>query len=201
MELLTNKGRKAEPAPPELFKWAFETMFKKTDELQSRVTSMKAELGLQRPYVAIHIRLGGSWTDPTRHSMKDLPEFDSCAIRLQENMMKMAPGQPRPPIVVLSDRDEARKDLTARNPDMVAPSTEIVHLDKSRPERASFIQAWAEFFVLADSSCLVVSQSGFSHAPQALTLAKNRSRCWAKFDDCSQQTIENHIAGINPLSF
>lgn len=185
--------------PNRLYAWGFHTLFRKSSLVQRNMDLiLRPQLGLQHngPYVAVHIRLGdqSTWSDPRRHRMSDLAAFLNCS-RNMRHILKQTRVNVEPLILVTSDSNEAKQTMQASDSAVVTTSANIFHTDRSSlsntAARAGNIAAWSEFFLLAEANCLVVSNSGFSKVPVKISISVH-GRCWAKFDKCSMEEIQNN---------
>ena len=207
-----------QPAPPALFKWAFDALFIKSPALDDGIKVKKRELGIGegQKYVSIHMRIGTTkhWHDPARHAVADAPAFLDCARRLRKTIKTTSSGQL--PIFLASDNDEAKAALKALDNTVKITDLPLFHIDRSRVKSegnmAAWIEffllrsggnsrvksegnmaAWIEFFLLAESHCLVNSKSGFSEVAIKISMDDDGARCSAFWKNCTAENIKENI--------
>ncbi len=181
--------------PSITFALAFNALFTFSSSVLLRAQGLYTEMNLDpsEPYVAMHVRLGGSvqkntalgWEDPKRHDLDDVKHFISCAKSRAAQLLNQSV-----PIVLFTDRDEIKSDPVLRENGIIsASSTSVIHVDRSlatdkNKTLQGNIDTFAELYVLSRSSCLVGSVSTFSGVASSMLLSSKV--CFCFFSTCDE---------------
>uniref|UniRef100_A0A7S0ZL36 GDP-fucose protein O-fucosyltransferase 1 n=1 Tax=Timspurckia oligopyrenoides TaxID=708627 RepID=A0A7S0ZL36_9RHOD len=192
-----------------LFPIGTKTLFHFSSRLETYIVGLRKYLKfLEQEYIGIHWRAGGVWADQTRHDLKYIDKVPEC-VKQMNLAISNNRGTKCPPIYICSDQSRAKSlllnklKLLCGNESAVYASPFIpFHIDRSDAGTQSVaiqkaLQTWADYYLLHQSSCVMVSRSGFSEiAALSSTNPFNGSRCWTTFDDCTADGILTHI--LNP---
>lgn len=144
-------------------------------------------------YVGVHIRTGqgATWNDPLRHNTKeDWQKFAKCAAVVTQHMAAQCPQVPSPMSYVASDNDDAKEYMRQQNPSGThLAHIPIYHMDRSTTSMfknvtAAYDATIGEFKVLMDSTCIIMSNSGFSNL--ARDLSRMQPRCYLTNAECAE---------------
>lgn len=194
-----------------LFYIGFWTLFRFSKLVEDRADHLRQSAGMAKdaPYVGVHIRTGkgANWEDPIRHgSNEDIRKFGDCAAKLQTGMKERYASSSSsktttlPEIYVAADNSDAKQQLSSMNKHAkFVPDMQVLHIDRSREEEIdnvdqAYLDVWAELKILIDSTCLVMSKSGFSYVAQELS--HEQPRCAVMFDDCSDEAVAKALSGL-----
>ena len=151
------------------------------------------------------------WSDPVRHTMDDMDRFVSCALEMQKKVDDGSKGDGDGdgggddvdvPVYVASDSEtfkqtmKAADNFTGDDGDSAVRYAEdlcIFQTDRSNAAadgaRECNIDSYADLILLAKSTCLVTSHSGYSYLAETISqpLGDERQswRCAHFFDECS----------------
>lgn len=186
------------PPPPQLFKWAFHALFRKSALVQRQLDALRIGLTLDEPYVGVHIRSGNAttWRDPLRHRLEETDAFLQCARRMQA-VVAADTNSSAPLIFVASDNQAVKERCRANEKAVRTAETVIYQIDRSKrtlSARAGNVDAWTEMFMLAEANCVVASRSHYSQVAVAISVREPAGgRCWTWFDECDDVRIGDNL--------
>lgn len=171
----------------------FWTLFRFSQATRDEANRLRGDL-IPNPnyYVAAHIRTGNGtdWSDPLIHNTNaEWDEFSECITDMQNAMQAHCQGNNPPPAYLASDNEAVKayvKSQHAPGTLQMAQEVEIMHIDRSRSTQnatAAYGVVLAEFKILMDATCLILSNSGFSNL--ALSLSRIQPRCALLVQECS----------------
>lgn len=168
----------------------FWTLFRFSSQVRILADRLRQpKISTRNYYLAAHVRTGNGATfhDTLIHDSKhDWDKFAKC-IQVFQDVMQEQCGH-RPVAYVASDSQEAKDYVAAQLPAervQVPPGIEVIHIDKTKHSssiKAGHETVMAEFKVLMDSTCLIMSKSGFSDL--ARRLSRQQQRCAIMYDQC-----------------
>lgn len=189
----------------DLFRMAFWTLFQWSPQVVQSVEAIQSELNVTRPYVAIHIRTGlvPNIKDAKRTKRQDWPLFDQCARAFQAGLREMCKGSSIP-IYLASDSPESKKKLQSLDTDAslkTLTDMEIYHIDRTiagtlSDEGEAMLDVFSDLKLLMDSTCLVMSRSGYSRLAQWLP---DQPRCGAYYNDCGPERVAEELTKLEGI--
>lgn len=184
--------------------WVWALLFTPSPLLTETVAAKRRTLGIadNAEYIAMHFRHGGSWGDPIRHETDAIGRFATCA----DSMAAVLGGRAASPLpsVIISDSNEVKRAYKAKYPDVRYDSMPLAHIDvavKGAPvDEAAIVNLFADFYLIQQSTCAVISRSGFSEWPTILSRnLTTGARCFASFQgDCSAEAIRRSLQTFVP---
>mmetsp|Transcript_9444 Transcript_9444/g.19914 ORF Transcript_9444/g.19914 Transcript_9444/m.19914 type:complete len:544 (+) Transcript_9444:92-1723(+) len=193
----------------QLFTHAFRLLFKISHSLEISLKELETALELgnrfDNAFVAVHWRFGSARLgDYTRHGLTHASKYAVCAKRMMERIAKeqsIKTGACSVPVFLATDEEIARiaflNELNAScqaqggvKTVAVSPYA-AVHVDRAQGSFRNYLHTIAEFALLMRAPCTVSSRSGFSEMAVLGSMdATTGSRCWARFDFCSEHEID-----------
>ena len=176
----------------------FWTLFRFSNPIHNLANQLRGPRIDASHYVAAHIRTGNGadWSDPLIHNtQKEWDKFSHCITVVQDALHEKCQGtRPQRPLAYLaSDNDATKRYVQAQHPPGLihAPEVEIMHIDKGHSAPNSIEHAYsivvAEWKILMDSTCLIISDSGFSDL--AWKLSRIQPRCAVSVDHCQDPEL------------
>jgi hypothetical protein len=178
---------------------ALQALFRPSDLVESAIRAMLFMAGgmvPEDPFTIMHFRHGGAGVgDGLMASPGDAQRFHKCALALRPGL----------PLLLLSDTVEGRASMRSMEPKplLLEGETEF-HVDKTNPDssramRHGNVIAFASFFLIARSTCAVISNSGYSHMGLLMGLnTTTGTKCWAY--SCDNCTFYGGGHGIGELA-
>lgn len=162
----------------------FSLLFQASTMVDQRVREFEVQLGIHHPgrearYVALHLRLGVDNTLEQREVHPELNAIFLCARKLGQlqNLTDLA---------VATDSGKMRKAIRdGTYPGFMAVDILAAHIhfmphdDEKALEK--FVDTVAEFVLLARSTCVIMSSSGFSETAHIM----GGQPCWSTMDMCA----------------
>ena len=171
----------------------FWTLFRFAPRVRDEADRLRGPIRMRNYYIAAHIRTGNgtSWSDPLNHNTADSWDIFSDCIRIFQDALEARCKGHRPMAYLASDNQEAKDYVQAMHPlgAVHAPEVEIYHIDRTKTNllentTAAYDAVMAEFKILMDSTCLIMSDSGFSFLAKDFSRVQHR-RCAIKHTDCA----------------
>ena len=170
--------------------------FKKSEALELKMASVRSSIDMDKSpnFIGVHMRLGGQWHDRVRHDTGNntVDMFAKCS-----RMMQSLVGESsQPSVYVLSDNSLAKGEFmeTLGSGEVRSSPLDAMHVDRPGFAVEANYGIWIDFFMLSESTCMVLSNSGFSRAARDISLGNGGKRCWARFNECSQSTIFSRLS-------
>jgi hypothetical protein len=143
--------------------WA--VMFKPTQQLRDRAEAQLAKMGVNRPYTAVHLRMGGlvgeRKTIGLGRNYGKCPEaLSKAAVRCAQGVSKGMAWSSHPTLVVVDNEDVRAHIAAGKLAGAVGPSYGAVHVSLARHDVTW--DSWVDLYMLSQAECLVMSRSGFS---------------------------------------
>lgn len=189
-----------------LVRMAFWTLFKWSPQVLQGVETIKTQLNITTPYVAIHMRTGlvKNIKDTKRTKRENWPLFQKCAKAFQKSIQGMCGATSFAPIYLASDTLQAKKKLLSLDTDgslKTRSEMEIYHIDRTRASTLTnkdeaMLDVFTDLKLLVDSTCLVMTPSGYSRLAQWLP---PQPRCATYYNDCGPARVSEELAKLKGL--
>jgi hypothetical protein len=182
----------------DLYRHAFNALFRPTPLLTQSVRQVQKTLSLDSAYIAIHIRTGRgkNFVDPlmAANNESTWPRYLQCA-----HFFRDALKEPNIQLFLTADTEAAKTELHAMDASIQTRETEIFHIDRTQisqlvNERQAYLDVFVDVQLLVEATCLVMSPSKFSRL--GAWLSPQQPRCALLWDECTQETVQHVVAGV-----
>jgi hypothetical protein len=191
----------------QFFGEAFRFLFRPSPRIWSAMDELRIQAKLPalqwlRPqWVAVHFRtaLGD---DRERDSIADVHNITQCFVAAADAL-----DWSGRPIFVASDSAAAKVQLLSTIPGATSATVHVIHVDADQADATSnhsnsiehVFSAWAEFLLIAHSSCVVASRSGFSEWALKAGQTLGSVSCLIRWRQCETDLVQlrhnQHVDG------